>query len=767
MAPSSALFVLPGESIEWLQLLLDMVIKGVFILLVAGALVATLKRASAAARHLLWSVAVACMLALPVFELVLPDWQVPVFPGWLQSASAKTGSPAISPTQTPENQLAAAFEENRPPANSHAPVKEPLTAKPSARKTLDELPTLPPYQTPLFEDVRREQSLAVDSPKGSMNWAMIIFLIWLAGFLAVMTRLLVGTFKVWKIARRAEPLTDRYWAKLLDDQTAELGLSGRIAMLKTRQVTMPMTWGVFRPVVLLPMDADDWSEECSRIVLLHELAHIKRRDCLTQMLAQLACALHWFNPLVWSAAKRLRVERELACDDQVLEVGTRASDYASHLLAIASSFEANIFASATTVGMACSQLESRVVSILNPDIKRRGLSRFGIIFVSLVAAFLIVPLAVVQPWVNATEDEGLRKYALSLPGEQASLLGKTAFPPPKAFLHNSGQVEPDSSTVTEESQLWWGVQEAKNHDLVIHQQAPDFSLLQTDANLAKTVNLIMVEANIQEKAAPKAEGEGNPANPSNEQNQRLKLFGVTPEFIESARQMGFENLSVNQLIQMRVHQIDQPFVTQVRGWGFANASLNQLVQLRVSGVTSEYIEALKRAGIDNLPLNRLASMKLHNVTPDYIDELRRLGFDKLSVDQLISLKVHRINEAFVREAQNWGFGKLSLNELLQLRVHNVTPNFAQEMKALGFDNLSLQRLMQLRVHNVNAEYLREMRDLGFDNLTAEQAIQMRVHGITAEYVKKLRAAGFKNVSLKQMLDMKLHGIDEILLKNNR
>jgi beta-lactamase regulating signal transducer with metallopeptidase domain len=746
MTPSPSLFMLPNEAVEWFQLLLDMALKGVFILLVAGALVATCKRASAAARHLLWSIAVACLLALPVFELVLPDWQVPVFPALLQSTSAETESPAIS--QPPDNRFAGAFAENRGPANSYASVKEPLTAKPSARKTPDELPALPPYQTPLFEDVRSEPSLAVDAPKGPMNWALMIFLIWSAGFLLVMLRLLAGTCRVWRIARRAEPLIDSYWARLLDEQTAELGLNNRIRILKSRGVNMPMTWGAFRPVVLLPLDADDWSEECSRIVLLHELAHIKRRDCLTQMLAQMACALHWFNPLVWSAAKRLRVERELACDDQVLEVGTRASDYASYLVAIASSCEANLFASPTTVGMACSQLESRVVSILNPDIRRRGLNRLRIIIAAILSVAFIVPLSILQPWVSAavlTKDEARNKDAAplvvepaeieKLPDEYLSQVAETQKAVALAIAHQDVEAQAVEDNLEQE-------------DSQDPQQAPDPQ--------AETIE--------QEKAA---EGAGNPANPSNEQSYRMKLHGVTPEFIESARRLGFENLSVNQLIQMRVHQIDDAFVNQVRGWGFANASLNQLVQLRVSGVTGEYIEAMKRAGIENLLVNRLANLKLQNVTPEYIDELRRLGFDKLSADQLISLKVHRINEAFVREAQNWGFGKLSLNELMQIRVHNITPNFAQEMKALGFDNLSLQKLMQLRVHNVNAEYLREMRGLGFDNLTAAQAIQMKIYGINAEYVKKLRAAGFKNVSVEQMLDMKRHGIDDILLKHNR
>jgi beta-lactamase regulating signal transducer with metallopeptidase domain len=751
MMSSPCLFLLPNESAEWMQLLLDTAIKGILILLVAGALVAMLKSASAAARHLLWSVAVASLLVLPVFELVLPNWQVPVFPALLQNASAE--NVAISQNEQPsfDSVILSNSGENTNSTKSSASLKAPATAKHSLRKTPDELPTLPPYKTPLFDDVQREQSLATDS--SSMNWGLMIFIIWLAGFLAVMTRLAAGTFKVWMIVRHAESLTDGYWTTLLQCLTGELRLGGNIRLLKSNQVTMPMTWGVLRPVVLLPIDLDDWSNGCSRIVLLHELAHIKRRDCLTQILAQLACALYWFNPLVWSAAKRLRVERELACDDQVLEVGTRASDYATHLVAIASSFESNIFASSMTVGMACSQLESRVVSILNPDVERRGLNRFRIMVATMLAVVFVVPLSIVQPWVSAA--------VLS----QKTTANKDSAPSTVRTAETEKQLDAYLSQVAE-------TQRQKALSLAIEQQTVVAHVVEANIELpdpedpqeAPDQPAEMAE---QEQATPKPAGDKNSVNPSDEQSYRMKLHGITPEFIEAARRMGFNNLSVGQLIQMRVHKIDEPFVNQVRGWGFADASLNQLVQLRVTGVSAEYIEAMRRAGFDKLSINRLASLKIQNVTPDFIDEMRRLGFDKLSAEQLISLKVHNINEAFVKEAQNWGYGKLSMNELMQIRIHHLTPNFAQEMKSLGFDNLSLQKLLQLKVHNVNAEYLRDMRNLGFENLTVEQVLQMRIQGISVEYVKKLRAAGFKNVSINQMIDMKRHGIDDILLKNNR
>ena len=127
------------------------------------------------------------------------------------------------------------------------------------------------------------------------------------------------------------------WAPLGERLAQSLGIERPVTFLSGDEDAMPMACGLVRARVLLPAEADDWPIERQRVVLLHELAHVKRRDCLTQMLAHLACATYWFNPLVWLAARRLRAERERACDDLVLAAGTRGSDYADHLLDIARS----------------------------------------------------------------------------------------------------------------------------------------------------------------------------------------------------------------------------------------------------------------------------------------------------------------------------------------------------------------------------------------------------------------------------------------------
>ena len=168
---------------------------------------------------------------------------------------------------------------------------------------------------------------------------------------------------------------------------------------------MPMAWGILRPSVLMPADADTWPDERLRIVLLHELAHVKRRDCLTHLFAQLACAAYWFNPLAWMAVRRLRAERERACDDLVLAAGTRGSDYANQLLEIARVMQRGPLprrprrrhpgdgASLAARGTADCDSRSERASPRS-DASSRGRCR------RRVSLSLLVPVASVQPWAE-------------------------------------------------------------------------------------------------------------------------------------------------------------------------------------------------------------------------------------------------------------------------------------------------------------------------------------------------------------------------------
>ena len=157
---------------------------------------------------------------------------------------------------------------------------------------------------------------------------------------------------------------------------------------------MPMTWGWRRPVVLLPAGAEAWPEPRRRAVLLHELAHVARRRLSAQLAAEVVRALYWFNPLVWMAARKLRIESEHACDDRVLAAGARRLDYAGDLLEIARSLRALRAAAPAGLTMARpSQLAGRLLAVLDAHRDRRGISRRLALPAWLIAICVVIPLA--------------------------------------------------------------------------------------------------------------------------------------------------------------------------------------------------------------------------------------------------------------------------------------------------------------------------------------------------------------------------------------
>jgi hypothetical protein len=165
-------------------------------------------------------------------------------------------------------------------------------------------------------------------------------------------------------------------------------------LLSHSAITMPQTFGLFRPHILLPSTSLTWPPARLQLVLSHELAHIKRHDCLTDTLAQLSRALHWFNPLAHYALSRMRIERERACDDLVLRLTTtKPSDYAAELLHLTSTCSPlSAFLLATPMARS-SQLHTRLRAILNPALNRSPLTRRLTIIVLLITPLLAIPLS--------------------------------------------------------------------------------------------------------------------------------------------------------------------------------------------------------------------------------------------------------------------------------------------------------------------------------------------------------------------------------------
>ncbi|MBV9507733.1 MAG: TonB family protein [Acidobacteriia bacterium] len=175
-----------------------------------------------------------------------------------------------------------------------------------------------------------------------------------------------------------------------------LSIAG-VRTLKMARGSMPMTFGILNPVILLPANAVEWSAERLRVVLQHELAHIERSDVITHLLVRLVLSFYWWNPLAWFAWRQFLRERECAADDFVLRAGAKATEYAGHLLEIAHSMQSSPALGWAAVGMARrSQLEGRLAKILASGVNRSAPPKRMAWIAALLAAGLIAPLAALR-----------------------------------------------------------------------------------------------------------------------------------------------------------------------------------------------------------------------------------------------------------------------------------------------------------------------------------------------------------------------------------
>jgi TonB family protein len=213
------------------------------------------------------------------------------------------------------------------------------------------------------------------APVADSTWWMqpaLLVAVWIAGSTARMLWLAVLLLRLSRQTRRGQE-PSAAWTDLLPPAAAAMGVTRRVAVKATDMDLAPATWGWPRPVILVP--TADWPAIRVRVALMHELAHVRRLDWIVQLVGEAACAIHWFNPLVWIARRRLGRESERACDDLVLASGIGAGSYAGELTAIAR-LHAGRSQPAAAVPMARpSSLERRIVAMLDPTIDRRPLTR--------------------------------------------------------------------------------------------------------------------------------------------------------------------------------------------------------------------------------------------------------------------------------------------------------------------------------------------------------------------------------------------------------
>jgi len=364
--------------------LFDATVKGSALLLIALLAVWILRRQSAALRHRIWVLAALSLLALPAISPLLPKWDIPtVVPSALVFANGDEAgiNKMLSPDQV--STLRRHLVRNREGVQG-SPMPLPL---PSSQIN-------PTDSASAMTGSAGSHLLHEPAPEiQRIPWQAWAASLWLFGFIAALIPLLSGLWMVRKIYRTGTLVTDTRLLQVFRAACAQMGMKHRVLLLKTRRISVPLTCGFIKSCVLLPLEAESWSLEKQRLVLLHELIHIRKKDCLVHALGRLALAIHWFNPLSWLALKGILLEGEKACDDLVLCSGSKPLDYAACLLDIARSLSTSrpIHTAAITMAQK-SNLEIRLRMILDATRKRAEPAWLTRMTTFLCAASLLTPL---------------------------------------------------------------------------------------------------------------------------------------------------------------------------------------------------------------------------------------------------------------------------------------------------------------------------------------------------------------------------------------
>ena len=667
---------------------LDIIVRASALLAVAALADFVLcRRAAAATRHLVWTLAIGALLALPIASYVLPEWTVPV-------PIARPFAPRVAPTGTaPSNAVVTPAGASRAvvPCPEDGKRCEPDTAPAGASA-----PASVPRLTP-----------------GAAIAAL--YALYAAGVLLLLARLIVEPFALATLTRASRDVTDAAWCRLRDAAAAQLRVSGTVRLVRSERDVMPLTFGTIAPTIVLPASADEWTEDRRRAVLLHELAHVARRDCLVQRLAACACALYWPHPGVWWAAKRLRTERELACDDRVLASGAAARDYAGHLLDVAHAFRA---APAPAPGPGHA-------------------SRAALMPIEPASPALL-------PASGAQEFTGTWEVHLSRDPGQVQINVRSGHSTNGRTMALADIERLAGTTLASASMVHFP----------IRREAGTFMIDGTCRNSA-CAGTFVFEPSATFGAELAKRGIGRPT-PQDQFYLAVSDIGIA--YLDTLAAAGYATPDLRTLVGAAQHGADGGYVKDMAALGYRLGTVDALIRLRDHGVDPEYVRGMAANGLAKLSADDIVLARDHGVDPDYVHGLAALGFGGLGLDALVGARDHGVDPEYIRGMQSLGH-KLTIDGFTRTRDHGVDPEYVRDLASLGYAGLTDDALVGARDHGVDPEYVRAMAELGYKGIAIDALIRMRDHGVDPPYVRRLQQRGISTLSVDEIIRLRDRGDD--------
>jgi beta-lactamase regulating signal transducer with metallopeptidase domain len=560
-------------------------------LLIAGATLALLhftRRRSASERSLIAHLGLIALVALPIASLFLPAVHIAV-PDAFQPAP-----------------IAA---ERAAPAQADAAGSLTVT-KGSGGKMVIAAP-------------------AADEPTASamvvprVDWTPVAYAL---PAIALLLLTLVALLRLVALRSRAQVLVDPTWLTALAHAQRRMGFKNGTALLTSNELSSPISWGLMRPVILLNDEALKASGEAEAIIA-HELAHVARLDWAKLMIARVATAIFWFNPLAWVLAREAHQLREEAADDAVLASNIADTDYAQLLVGVARHECNGLLIGAHGVAPSKGSLRRRVGRVLDGSLARGPAAR------SWVAGFAAGMLVMAAPLAALTFAPKDKLPADSLIGKDniegkswALAANPSTAPLPAAIsttVANAVSASVAAAAGTGPSAAW-AHEFARDAAIEAGKARDDAKSAKTKASKDKLVDLAMAWKAV--GVTPGYAASVRAAAPylriDNEDLVGMKAVGLTPAYIADMSRAGYRASDVDDLVGAYAVGVDATYIRDLASAGYRNIPLDDLTGMRALGVTGAYIRSLSAAGITGLTPDKLTELRAHGIDPGNVRRLR-------------------------------------------------------------------------------------------------------------------------------------------------
>ena len=464
---------------------------------------------------------------------------------------------------------------------------------------------------------------------------------------------------------RADVLVDGHWLSALARAQRRMGFKHGTALLTSNELASPISWGVIRPVILLNSRAVEAADEAEAIIA-HELAHVARLDWLKLLLARVATALFWFNPLVWVLAREAHQLREETADDTVLAANIVDTDYAQLLVGVARHECPGLLLGAHGVAPSKSSLARRVARVLDGRQVRGPVARPFALGVFAGAVLVAAPLAALTLTPAAPEAPKLA-VAHTPAGKPIAPYYPEAAATAEAPTDLGHIIASGVST---------GVHTAVAAATAI---APEVATREADNFRVESPNGATVEGKNGMIVARSPTGATSTIYPPDAQGRR-KIVAIAPNGAKSV------TYSYDDRGDHSRHR---------------NPEIDRIIEMKAVGVTPEYIGAMRAAvpRLNNLDYNDFTGMRAVGVTPEFARGLAAAGFPSITADQLTEARAVGLTGDYVRAMRSAGISG-DLDDFVQLRAVGVDPAFAVRVKANGIKVKSADDLVELRALGV-------------------------------------------------------------------